>query len=247
MCLSTVGCGDGGMLSRWLDRSYGGVPPGHETWVFYPLHPDIRPKYPMALSPRMGPEYPTPFPLDTGSGYSTPTIDIWWTSLESCPNLFTVLTPSGGHKNTFSWQVDSMHPTGMRSCAWWSLVRLSCRNMNSSVHTEIRWLLLGSYIFFITTSLDTVDADLLLRLCTTCWVPNYCYWLCCCSLLLSCHSLLLLYCTVQGLKYAPTVSIIVCLLELIGCVFMTFCRAPGSNVADSLTVLIWDSSCLDVS
>ena len=41
--------------------------------------------------------------------------------------------------------------------------------------------------------------------------------------------------TVQGLKYAPMASIICCRFpELIGCVFVTFSEAPGSNVADSL-------------
>ena len=50
-----------------------------------------------------------------------------------------------------------------------SLVRLSCRNMNGVVHTEIQRSLLGSYVCFITPSLVTVDAGLLLRLCATCW------------------------------------------------------------------------------
>ena len=27
-----------------------------------------------------------------------------------------VLTPSGGHQNTYGWQVGGMHPTGMLSC-----------------------------------------------------------------------------------------------------------------------------------
>ena len=50
-----------------------------------------------------------------------------------------------------------------------------------------------------------------------------------------------LYCTVQGLKYAPGASIIGCRFqELIGCLSMTFGRVPSSNVADSLTVPIWD-------
>ena len=38
----------------------------------------------------------------------------------------------------------------------------------------IRGSMLGSYVC-PTTSLDTFDASLLLRLCTTCCVPNYCY------------------------------------------------------------------------
>ena len=27
-----------------------------------------------------------------------------------------VLTPSGGHQNTYGWQADGTHPTGMFSC-----------------------------------------------------------------------------------------------------------------------------------
>ena len=46
----------------------------------------------------------------------------WWSSLETCSNLFTrgsyptapVLTSSGGH--TYGWQVGGTHPTGMLSC-----------------------------------------------------------------------------------------------------------------------------------
>ena len=49
-----------------------------------------------------------------------------------------------------------------------SAVRLSCRNMNGGVHTEIHWSLLGSYICFTTTGPVTVDTGLLLRLCPTC-------------------------------------------------------------------------------
>ena len=46
------------------------------------------------------------------------------------------------------------------------------QDMNGDVHVVIQWSLLGSYVCFITTGLDTVDTDLLLRLCTTCGVPK---------------------------------------------------------------------------
>ena len=74
------------------------------------------------------------------------------------------------------------------------------------VHVLIRWSLLGCYICF-TTSFDTVDIYLLLRLCTTCRIPNYCYWLWTVSTNCRTDSL---YCTVQGLKYVPVASIIGC-------------------------------------
>ena len=85
----------GGRVSRSLKRSHGRVPP-----------------------PRHGTSIP----------YSSipPTTDNWWSSLDTCPNLFTwgptshpppppVLTPSGGHRNTYSWQAGGTHPTGMLS------------------------------------------------------------------------------------------------------------------------------------
>ena len=49
------------------------------------------------------------------------------------------------------------------------------QDMNGSMHAEIQGSLLGFYVCFITTSLGTVVIDLLLRLCTTFQVPNYCY------------------------------------------------------------------------
>ena len=57
---------------------------------------------------------------------------------------------------------------------FWS--ELSLQVMNGDVHVVIRWSLWGSYVCFTTTSLDTYDTSLLLRLCTTCRVPNYCYY-----------------------------------------------------------------------
>ena len=78
--------------------------------------------------------------------------------------------------------------------------------------------LLGSYVCFTTTRLDTVNINLLLRLSTTCRIPSYSYWLgavlrlelvSSCALTLN---LVLdsdsLHCTVQNLKYAPVTSII---------------------------------------
>ena len=56
--------------------------------------------------------YPYPF--------TYPTSDIWWSSLETCSNLFTwgltslqspVLTSTGDHQNMYGWQGGSEHPT----------------------------------------------------------------------------------------------------------------------------------------
>ena len=76
--------------------------------------------------------------------------------------------------------------------------------MNDGVYIVIQWSLRGFYVCFTTTSLDTFDTSLLLRLCTTCPVPNYRYaspnskhWTP--NLDLDC-----LYCTIQGLKYEPS-------------------------------------------
>ena len=56
----------------------------------------------------------------------TCTTDIWWSSLDTCSNLFTwgpntplppaVVISTGGHWNMYSWQADGRHPTGMLSC-----------------------------------------------------------------------------------------------------------------------------------
>ena len=70
--------------------------------------------------------YPPPHPIlrDMGPRYLPPATDTWWSSLETCSNLFTwgptpiVLTPSGGHWNMYSWQACDTHPTEMLYC-WW--------------------------------------------------------------------------------------------------------------------------------
>ena len=56
-------------------------------------------------------------------GPTPPAADIWWSSLETCSNLVvwgfapipSVLTSSGGHRNTYGWQAKSTIPTGMLS------------------------------------------------------------------------------------------------------------------------------------
>ena len=77
--------------------------------------------------------YPPPQTLDLGCNSPPQTYplslatDILWSSLEICSNLFTwgpttlplVLTSSGGHWNTYSWQVDGTHPTVMLSFIFW--------------------------------------------------------------------------------------------------------------------------------
>ena len=85
----------------------------HDRYLPPPLKWDLGTYPPAPAPPNRGPRY-LPLP--------TPATDIWWLSLESCPNLFTwepthplVLTPSGGHWNTDGWQAGSMHPTGMLS------------------------------------------------------------------------------------------------------------------------------------
>ena len=85
---------------------YGGVPPPprpfsprHETWV--PTWIKRPPTWDMGT-------YPLPL---------LPTSDIWWSSLETCSNLFTagppptpmVLISGGGHWNKYDWQADYMH------------------------------------------------------------------------------------------------------------------------------------------
>ena len=49
-----------------------------------------------------------------GSGYTT----LVYNPPYMRPGIPTipVLTPSGGHCNTYGWQVDSTHPIGMLSC-----------------------------------------------------------------------------------------------------------------------------------
>ena len=54
-----------------------------------------------------------------------PATDIWWSSLETCSNASDatplVLTSSGDHRNTYGWQVDGTHHTGMLlSCSLFS-------------------------------------------------------------------------------------------------------------------------------
>ena len=62
-----------------------------------------------------------------------PATDNWLSSLETCLNLFTcslapslVLTPSGGHRNTYGWQASGTLPTGMLSCYQSVLVYGGC-------------------------------------------------------------------------------------------------------------------------
>ena len=57
----------------------------------------------------------------------------------------------------------------------------------------IKRALLGSYICFITTSLDTVDTGLLLRLCTTCQYQT--------TATITEGVVQVVNCTVHGLKY----------------------------------------------
>ena len=58
-------------------------------------------------------------PGDLSPSHAT---DIWWSSLETCPNFFTwwlpspVLTSSGGYLNTYGCQAVGTHPNGMHSC-----------------------------------------------------------------------------------------------------------------------------------
>ena len=82
----------------------------------YPWIPDMRPTPSPIPPPR------TPWIPDMGPTPS-PAADIWWSSLETCSNLFAwgptpppVLISSGGHWNTYSWQAGGTHPTGMLSC-----------------------------------------------------------------------------------------------------------------------------------
>ena len=73
----------------------------------------------------------------------------------------------------YNWELDPVDPV---VCADVSInARFICcklQDSKSGVHMVFGWSLLGSYLCFITTSLDTVDTDLLLRLCTTCQVPT---------------------------------------------------------------------------
>ena len=106
-------------------------------------------------------------------------------------------------------------------------IAFGLQDRNGGVHTVIRWSLLGSYVCFITTSLDAVDTDLLLRLCTTCRVPNYCYWLTDYD-----DSCTVLYKTL--ILYLPQVLLGCRFWELIGCISVTFGGDPNFDVADSL-------------
>ena len=117
VCLSM-----GRRVSRSLDRSYGRVhpktwdldtllpaPSGHGTWI-----PDPTPRHRMLI----------PYhPCQHGPGKSTP---CYWHLVVITRDLFKlvhlwtpphpVLTPSGSHQKTYSWQAGSGHPTGMLSC-----------------------------------------------------------------------------------------------------------------------------------
>ena len=80
------------------------------------------------------------------------------------------------------------------------------QDMDGGVHLVIQWSLWGSYICSTTTSLDTFDTSLLLRLCTTCWVPKLLPLLVDAKWASRCMLWLLLYCTVQILKYVPGIE-----------------------------------------
>ena len=103
----------------------------------------------------------------------------------------------------------------------------------------IRWSLWGSYVCFITTTLDIFDTSLLLILCTTCQIPNYCYYAASWVDVLYMGELTesLSTCTIlyKTLNMHLVASIIGCRFhELISCLAVTFGGAPGSNVDDSL-------------
>ena len=77
----------GGRLSRSLEKSHGWLPLAPLAWDIntLPLHPLIV----------------------TSGGHH-------WTLVQTCSPP-PVLTSSGGHRNTYSWQVGGTHPTGMLS------------------------------------------------------------------------------------------------------------------------------------
>ena len=58
--------------------------------------------------------------------HGIPASDIWWPLLETCSNLFiwghTALVLKSGSQSSYVWQVDGMHPTGMLSFYFMSLL-----------------------------------------------------------------------------------------------------------------------------
>ena len=65
----------------------------------------------LSLYPQTWDQGTYPLLLTTGGHY--------WRPIQTCTLedlALQVLVPSGGHKNTYSWQADGTHPTGMFSC-----------------------------------------------------------------------------------------------------------------------------------
>ena len=52
-----------------------------------------------------------------------------------------VLTPSGGHQNTYGWQADGTHPTGMFSCVNYGTDQLNAflANLHAAGSPKLEW------------------------------------------------------------------------------------------------------------